>query len=68
VDTITKYGRLAATTIFVANGPSLAGLGGAAGEGYGSFSIATPTGEGITTPLTFTRSRRVTMAGSLRMI
>ena len=66
--TITKYGRLAATTIFVANGPSVAGLGGAAGEGYGSFSIATPTGEGITTPLTFTRSRRVTIAGSMRMI
>ena len=66
--TITKYGRLAATTIFVANGPSIAGLGGALGEGYGSFSIATPTGEGITTPLTFTRSRRVTIAGALRMI
>jgi aldehyde dehydrogenase len=67
-ETITKFGRLAATTIFVANGPSIAGLGGAAGEGYGSFSIATPTGEGITTPLTFTRSRRVTIAGALRMI
>ena len=68
VDTITRYGRLAATTIFVANGSCLAGLGGAGGEGFGSFSIATPTGEGITTPLTFTRFRRVTMSGSLRMI
>ncbi|HSU68557.1 MAG TPA: aldehyde dehydrogenase [Tepidisphaeraceae bacterium] len=67
-DTITKFGRLAATTIFVANGPSVAGLGGGAGEGYGSFSIATPTGEGITTPLTFTRSRRVAIAGAMRMI
>lgn len=67
-ETITKFGRLAATTIFVANGPSVAGLGGAAGEGYGSFSIATPTGEGITTPLTFTRSRRVTIAGAMRMV
>jgi aldehyde dehydrogenase len=68
VATITKYGKLAATTIFVANGSSLAGLGGGAGEGYGSFSIATPTGEGITTPLTFTRARRVTVAGALRMV
>jgi aldehyde dehydrogenase len=68
VDTITRYGRLAATTIFVANGSCLAGLGGDGGEGFGSFSIATPTGEGITTPLTFTRFRRVTMSGSLRMI
>jgi len=50
----------------VANGPSTAGLG-AGGEGYMSFSIATPTGEGITTPLTFTRFRRLTMAGSLRI-
>ena len=68
VDTITKFGRLAATTIFVANASCLAGLGGPGGEGYGSFSIATPTGEGITTPLTFTRSRRVTISGALRMI
>jgi aldehyde dehydrogenase len=68
VDTITKFGRLAATTIFVANGPCVAGLGGGAGEGYGSFSIATPTGEGLTTPLTFTRSRRVAIAGAMRMI
>lgn len=67
IDAITKFGRLAATTIFVANGSCLAGLG-AGGEAYGSYSIATPTGEGITTPLTFTRFRRVTMAGSLRMI
>ena len=68
VDAITKFGRLAATTIFVANASCLAGLGGPGGEGYGSFSIATPTGEGITTPLTFTRSRRVTISGALRMI
>jgi aldehyde dehydrogenase len=67
-EAITKFGRLAATTIFVANASCLAGLGGPGGEGYGSFSIATPTGEGITTPLTFTRSRRVTISGALRMI
>jgi aldehyde dehydrogenase len=67
IDTITSYARKAQTTIFVANGSSLAGLG-SGGEGYGSFSIATPTGEGITSPLTFTRFRRVTLAGSLRTI
>ena len=66
-DTITRFGRLAATTIFVANGSSLAGLGGD-GEGYGSYSIATPTGEGITTPLTFTRFRRVMIGGAMRMV
>ena len=66
--TITKFGRLAATTLFVANASCLAGLGGPGGEGYGSYSIATPTGEGITTPLTFTRFRRVAISGALRMI
>jgi aldehyde dehydrogenase len=67
LDTITKFGRRAATTLFVANGASMAGLG-LGGQGYLSYSIATPTGEGITTPLTFTRYRRVMMTGSLRMI
>ena len=44
---------------YIQNGPSTAGLG-SGGEGYLSFSIATPTGEGVTTPLTFTRQRRST--------
>jgi aldehyde dehydrogenase len=67
LDTITHFGRAANTTIFVVNGPSMAGLG-LGGEGYLSYSIATPTGEGITTPLTFTRFRRVVMTRSMRMI
>src|SRR4051812_11967949 len=67
LDTITKFGRRAATTLFVVNGASPSGLG-LGGQGYLSYSIATPTGEGITTPLTFTRYRRIMMTGSLRMI
>jgi aldehyde dehydrogenase len=67
VETITRMGREMDTTLFVQNGPSTAGLG-SGGEGYLSFSIATPTGEGVTTPLTFTRQRRSTMVGSLRVI
>jgi aldehyde dehydrogenase len=67
LDTITKFGRRANTTVFVVNGPCAAGLG-LNGQGYLSYSIATPTGEGITNPLTFTRYRRVMIAGSLRMI
>jgi aldehyde dehydrogenase len=54
-------------TIFVVNAATPAGLG-LGGEGYLSYSIATPTGEGITTPLTFTRFRRVTIGGSMRFI
>lgn len=67
VDTITRMGRALDTTLFIQNGPSVAGLG-SGGEGYLSYSIATPTGEGVTTPLTFTRQRRSTTAGSLRVL
>ncbi len=67
VDTITRMGREMDTSIFVQNGPSMAGLG-VGGEGYLSYSIATPTGEGVTTPLTFTRQRRTTTVGSMRVL
>ncbi|MCS6852248.1 MAG: aldehyde dehydrogenase EutE [Gemmataceae bacterium] len=67
VETITRMGRELDTTLFIQNGPSMAGLG-SGGEGYLSFSIATPTGEGVTTPLTFTRQRRTTTVGSLRIV
>lgn len=67
IDTITRMGREMDTTLFVQNGPSVAGLG-SGGEGYLSFSIATPTGEGVTTPLTFTRVRRSTTVGSMRVV
>lgn len=67
LETITRMGRVMNTTMFVVNGPSTAALG-IGGEGYLSYSIATPTGEGITTPLTFTRFRRASVAGALRVI
>jgi aldehyde dehydrogenase len=67
VETITRMGRELDTTLFVQNGPSTAGLG-SGGEGYLSFSIATPTGEGVTTPLTFTRQRRSTTVKALRVL
>src|SRR5437764_200193 len=67
MDTVTRFGRRADTTLFVVNGASPSGLG-LGGQGFLSYSIATPTGEGITTPLTFTRFRRVMMTGSMRMI
>ena len=52
------------TTLFVKNGPCMAALG-LGGEGYLSFSIAGPTGEGVTTPLTFTRERRCSLIDDL---
>lgn len=67
VDALTRMGRIMDTTLFIQNGPSPAGLG-LGGEGYLSFSIATPTGEGVTTPLTFTRERRCSLVNGLRVI
>jgi len=54
-------------SIFVKNGPNIAGLG-ADGEGYTSFTIASPTGEGLTTALTFTRARRCVLKDRFRII
>jgi aldehyde dehydrogenase len=67
VETITRMGRELDTTLFVQNGPCMAGLG-LGGEGYLSFSIATPTGEGVTTPLTFTRQRRSVTVNAMRVL
>jgi aldehyde dehydrogenase len=64
---MSTMAKRANTTLFIKNGPSMAGLG-LGGEGYLSFSIATPTGEGVTNPLTFTRQRRCTMVDDLRII
>jgi len=67
VDNVTRMARAMNTTIFVSNASSLASLG-FGGPGYLSHSIATPTGEGITTPLTFTRERQLTIGHALRII
>jgi aldehyde dehydrogenase len=67
VRNMTKMGRALDTTLFVKNGPCMAALG-LGGEGYLSFSIAGPTGEGVTTPLTFTRERRCSLIDDLRIL
>jgi aldehyde dehydrogenase len=55
------------TSIFVKNGPTLAGLG-LGGEGPASFTIASPTGEGVTTARHFTRTRRCVVSGHFRVV
>ena len=67
VRNMTRMGKLLNTTLFVKNGPCMAGLG-LGGEGYLSFSIAGPTGEGVTTPLSFTRERRCSMIDDLWIV
>ncbi len=66
VENMSAMARALDTTIFVKNGSSMAGVG-LGGEGYLSFSIATPTGEGVTNPRTFTRVRRCVMVDQLRI-
>src|SRR5262249_31675531 len=54
---ITRMGRELDTTLFIQNGPSMAGLGSGGGGGMG-YSVAGPPGGGGTTPLTVTRPPR----------
>lgn len=64
VDNITKYAKAIDTAILVKNGPSYSALG-FGGEGYCTFTIASRTGEGLTSTKSFTKSRRCVMTDSL---
>ena len=64
IDNITKYAKAIDTAILVKNGPSYAALG-FGGEGFCTFTIASRTGEGLTSASTFTKRRRCVMTESL---
>jgi aldehyde dehydrogenase len=67
IDNLHKMARIINTSIFVKNAPAYAGLA-SGGEGYTSFTIASPTGEGLTTALSFSRQRRCTLKGHFRIV
>ncbi|MCZ7572359.1 MAG: aldehyde dehydrogenase EutE [Ardenticatenaceae bacterium] len=67
LDHLSRMAREINVSIFVKNGPTLAGLG-YGGEGFTSFSIASPTGEGMTTALSFSRPRRCTLVDHFRIV
>ena len=67
IDNLTRFARAVETTIFVKNAPSYAGIG-FGGEGHTTFTIAGPTGEGITSAKSFTRLRRCVLSESFRII
>lgn len=67
VDNLSRFAKAVETTIFVKNAPSYAGIG-FGGEGHTTFTIAGPTGEGITSARSFTRQRRCVMAENFRII
>lgn len=64
VDNITKYAKAIDTAILVKNGPSYSAIG-FGGEGFCTFTIASRTGEGLTSAATFTKRRRCVMSDSL---
>ena len=67
VDHMAAMARMCNCSIFVKNDASYAGLG-LGGEGYTSFTIASPTGEGLTTAVHFTRERRCTLKDAFRFV
>ncbi|HEX4422285.1 MAG TPA: aldehyde dehydrogenase family protein [Kofleriaceae bacterium] len=67
IDNMAAMARLCNCSIFVKNDASYAGLG-LGGEGYTSFTIASPTGEGLTTAVHFTRERRCTLKEAFRFV
>jgi acyl-CoA reductase-like NAD-dependent aldehyde dehydrogenase len=67
IEHMHAMGRVMNTCLFVKNAPSHAGLANN-GEGYTSWTIAHPTGEGLTTAYHFTRERRCTLKDLFRIV
>lgn len=67
IERLSRMARLMDCSLFIKNGPNYAGLG-MGGEGPTSFTIASPTGEGMTSARTFTRKRRCTLVDYFRIV
>jgi len=67
IEKLSSMAKVMNCSLFVKNGPNFAGLG-EGGSGYASFTIASPTGEGMTRARTFTRERRCTLVDYFRII
>jgi len=67
IEALSHMARTINTSIFTKNGPFFAGLG-EGGEGHTSFTIASPTGEGLTGPVAFSRLRRCVLVDHFRIV
>ncbi len=67
IEALSRMARTINTSIFTKNGPFYAGLG-EGGEGHTSFTIASPTGEGLTGPVAFSRLRRCVLVDHFRIV
>jgi len=67
INALGKMARACNTSIFVKNAPSAAGTG-LGGEGFTSWTIASPTGEGMTYAPHFARARRCVLKDNFRIV
>ena len=67
IEALSRMARTINTSIFTKNGSFYCGLG-EGGEGHTSFTIASPTGEGLTGPRSFSRIRRCVMVDHFRIV
>ena len=67
IDRLSHMAKVMNCSVFVKNGPNYSGLG-YHGAGYTSYTIASPTGEGMTRARTFTRERRCSLIGHFRIV
>ena len=67
IEKLSAMARVMDCSIFVKNGPGIAGIG-EGGEGHTSFTIAGPTGEGVTSARSFVRLRRCTLVDYFRIV
>ena len=67
IEALSRMARVINCSIFVKNAPSAAGVG-LNGEGFTSWTIASPTGEGMTYAPHFARARRCVLKDSFRIV
>ncbi len=67
IENMNQMANAIDTSIFVKNGPCIAGLG-LGGEGWTTMTITTPTGEGVTSARTFVRLRRCVLVDAFRIV
>jgi acyl-CoA reductase-like NAD-dependent aldehyde dehydrogenase len=67
IDNLSRMAKVMNCSIFIKNGPNYCGLG-YQGAGFCSYTIASPTGEGLTRARTFTRERRCSLIGHFRIV
>lgn len=67
ITALSRMARAVNTSIFVKNAPSAAGVG-LNGEGFTSWTIASPTGEGMTCAIHFARARRCVLKDAFRIV